>query len=162
MKATPQVPTSTARWGIDRGLALLIGGVVALILVGLIAVPLLARQTPALAPETTPEGVVQRFYLAVYDGDWNTAYGFLSATARARLTMADLQQQLSYSSENSQIRTGQATISGASATVELTETSFYDGGLFGGGEYSNQKHVLLVREGDDWKIESGPFWLPEA
>ena len=160
MKATPQAHTGTTRTGIDRGLALLIGGVVTLILIGLIAVPLLARMSPSLAPETTPEGVVQRFYMATYDGDWDTAYSYLSTGARQKLSVAELQNQLKYSTENGQMRTGEATVRDASATVEVTETQFYDGGLFGGGgEYSNQEQVLLAREGDNWKIELGPFWL---
>lgn len=162
MKANPQARPGSGI-GLDRGLLLLIGGVVTLILVGLIAVPLLSTRTPAMAPEGSPDGVVQRFYLAVYDGDWETAHGYLSAATRDKLTVAQLQEAMRYSIPNSQVRTGAVSERETGATVKVTQTNFTDGGLFGGsGEYSSDFDVLLTRENDTWKIISGPFPLPQS
>jgi hypothetical protein len=78
--------------GIDRELALLIGGALLLIVAGLIAIPLAAGRQPALGPETTPEGVVERFYQALYRGDYSAAHGYFSADTQRRV--ADIGGQI--------------------------------------------------------------------
>ena len=145
---------------IDRSLALLIGGALALIVAGLISVPLTSRRAPSLAPATTPEGVVQRFYQAVYSGDYAGAHGFLSTETRGKLSVGALQEQLSYDARDSYVRTSTTTINGSNATVQVVVTRFSSGGLFGSSEYSSDREVFLEREGDSWKIASGPFSGP--
>lgn len=51
----------------------LIVSALALIAIGLESIPLMAWRTPTLAPVTTPEGIVQRFYAAAYRGDYRPA-----------------------------------------------------------------------------------------
>jgi hypothetical protein len=143
---------------IDRGLLFLLLGALLLIVIGLVSIPLLAGRTPSLAPETTPEGVVQRFYAAAYRGDYQAAYGYVSADAQRRLALADLQQQISSDLQKSQARVGTASINGASASVRVTFTHFEPGGLFGSQEWSFNREVLLQREGDAWKIIGGAFY----
>lgn len=158
--------TQTTRTGsrlpIDRGLLLLVGGALLLILLGLIAIPLSAWREPTLAAANTPEGVVQRFYQAVYRDDYATAYSYVSADARQRMTLEEFQQQTGLRQDNSRIQLSKTTISGESATVTVTESHFYPGGPFDSGEWSSDSKVLLRREGQDWKITSGPFYVPDA
>ena len=157
--ASGEPEATPARRGIDRGLALLIAGALVLIVLGLISIPLASRRAPALAPAATPEGTVQRFYQAAYRGDYSAAYAFLSAEAQRHLSVAELQQQLSAELRNSQVRTGTTTLHDTSATVRVTLTHFQPGGLFGSSEWSNDREVLLQREGDTWKITGGAFFL---
>lgn len=147
-------------WQVDRGLAALVGGALVLILAGLIAIPLAARRAPALAPETTPEGVVQRFYAALYRGDYDAAHGFLSATTQRKVTPAQLQERLSGELRNSQIRAGAAKITGDKASVRVTTTHFGSGDLFGSNEWNNDSELLLQREAAAWKIVSGFGYVP--
>lgn len=146
----------------DRGLIALIVGALVLIVVGLISIPLLASRTPALAPATTPEGVVQRFYQAVYSGDYSAAYAFLSADTQREFTLIELQQQMSAELQQSQMRVGTTAVHDSSATVQVTVTHFVPGGPFGSNEWSEMREILLQRENDTWKIVSGPFYVPEV
>lgn len=145
---------------IDPTLAGIVVGAVILIVAGLIAIPLAARRTPALAPETTPEGVVQRFYQAAYAGDYDAAHGYLTAEARAQLSALDLQQQLSPRLRQSQMRVSSTTVGGDTGTVRVALTHFQPGGIFGSNEWTEELDVVLKREGGEWKIAGGPFYLP--
>lgn len=143
---------------IDRGLALLMLGALILIVIGLVSIPLVASRTPTLAPETTPEGVVQRFYAAAYQGDYQAAYGYVGAEAQRKLSVAELQQQLSSDLQRSQARVSAASVNGTSASVHVAFTHFGQGGLFGSDEWSSEREVLLQHEGGAWKIAGGAFY----
>src|SRR5262245_2169538 len=145
---------------IDPTLAGIVVGAVVLIVVGLIAIPLTARRPVALAPETTPEGVVQRFYQAAYADDYATAHSYLDAEARAQLSAPDLQQQLGSQLQQSQMRVISTTIHDDTATVRVALTHFQPGGLFGSDEWTEERDIALKRQGDAWKIVGGPFYLP--
>jgi hypothetical protein len=134
-------------------------GAVLLIVAGLIAIPLAARRSPALAPETTPEGVVQRFYQAAYAGDYATAHGYLAATVRAQLSALDLQQQLAPQLRQTQMRVSSTSVHDSTATVRVALTHIQPGGLFGSSEWVEQLDIVLTREGAAWEIVSGPFYL---
>lgn len=161
MSQTPQPAGATpARRRIDPLLAAIVAGAVLLIVIGLVAIPLVSRRAPTLAPETTPEGVVQRFYQAAYAEDYAAAQAYLAAESRAQISLLELQQQLGGQLQQSQMRVTGATVSGAAATVQVTLTHVQPGGLFGSNEWNEQRDVLLSREGDSWKIVGGPFYLP--
>jgi hypothetical protein len=147
-----------ARWTIDRGMLVLIVSALTLIAIGLVSIPLMTGRTPTLAPITTPEGVVQRFYAAAYDGDYRLAYSYVGADAQRALSVVDLQQQLSPDLQQSQVRVGTATINDTSATVPVTLTHFSSDDLFGSQEWSAEREVLLQREGDTWKLVGGAFY----
>lgn len=145
-------------WTIDRGMTALIVSALALIAIGLVSLPLMAWRTPTLAPVTTPEGIVQRFYAAAYQGDYSLAYSYLGTDAQGALSVVDLQQQLNPDLQQSQVRIGAATISDTSATVRVTLTHFSSDGLFGSQEWSTEREVLLQHEGNAWKIVGGAFY----
>ncbi len=153
---------AAGRRSFDRSLLVLLSGAAVLILAGLIVIPLVAGRAPVLAPADTPHGAVQRFYQAAYRGDYPAAYGFLSAETQGKLSLSQLQQAMSTDLRNSQIRTVETTINGGSATVQVTQTHFQSGGLFGSNEWNQEREVLLAREGAAWRIVSGPFYIPEA
>ena len=147
---------------IDRGLVALIVGALLLIALGLIAVPLTLRRTPPLAAVATPEGTVQHFYQAVYNGDYSAAYAFLSADTQRRLSLIELQQQLSVQLLRSQARISTTRVTDSHATVRVILTHFDPDGVFGSNEWQEEREVLLQREGAAWKIVSGPFYVPAS
>jgi hypothetical protein len=161
MDVRPSVPHSKQMWPtIDRGLAALILGALLLIAVGLIAAPLTARRTPSLAPMATPEGTVQRFYQAAYTGDYSAAYAFLSADTQRRLSLIELQQQLSVDLPRSQARISTTRVTDSHAIVRVTVTHFDPDSIFGSNEWQEEREILLQHEGAAWKIVSGPFFVP--
>jgi hypothetical protein len=161
MNAVPEKqPLRLPRWGIDRKLALVIGGAVLLIVAGLIAIPLAAGRQPVLAPETTPQGTVERFYQALYRGDYSAAHGYFSADTQRRVAVGELQQSLQYEVQNSQARIGKVDVNDSSATVQVIITHFESGGLFGPNSWESENQLLLQREDDVWKIVSGFGFFP--
>ena len=163
MDVQPSVPHSKQTWPtIDRGLAALILGALLLIAAGLIAIPLAVRRTPSLAPAATPEGTVQRFYQAAYNGDYSAAYAFLSADTQRRLSLIELQQQLSVELPRSQVRISTTRVTDSHATVRVILAHFSPDGIFGSNEWQEEREVLLQREGAAWKIVSGPFFVPAS
>jgi len=145
---------------IDRGLAILALGALLLVAVGLIAVPLATRRAPQLAPAATPEGTVQRFYQAAYAGDYSAAYAFLSADTQRRLSLIELQQQLSADLQRSQARVSTTRVTNDQATVRVIVTHYSPDSVFGSNEWQEEREVLLHRDDTAWKIISGPFYVP--
>lgn len=157
MERTQSVPQ---RRTMDRGLMLLIGGALLLIVAGLVSIPLTARRASTFAPATTPEGVVQRFYQALYQDEYSTAHAFLSGDIQQKLSVAELQEQGHYDLEHSQMSVRKTTIKGANATVEVTMTRYSRGGIFRSGEWSSEQRIQLKQEQGNWKIVEGPFYIP--
>lgn len=155
-----QAQPDRARLGGDRGLTFLILGALVLIAVGVISIPLVVRRAPILEPLTTPAGTVQRFYQALYAGDYATAYDFLSTDLQAQISLSQFQQQLNIDLQHSQMRVLATTIIGTHATVQIRVTYFQAGGIFGSDEWSIEDEVLLQREDQRWTIIGGPLYIP--
>jgi hypothetical protein len=149
---------ATERSRFDRGLLFLIGGACVLIIVGLVSIPLALQRPPAFAPVNTPEGIVQRFYQAAYAGDYETAYTFLSAETQREISPRELQWQLSDQLENSQMRVVSTSTQVSSATIQVVITHVYPNGIFGSRQWERKYEILLQRDGETWKIVSGPFY----
>ncbi|NJN15266.1 MAG: hypothetical protein HC822_02670 [Oscillochloris sp.] len=144
---------SLSGWGLPAiGIAALL-----LVIVALGAFPLIGRNRPDLAPLSTPEGVVQRFFGAVYGGDYVAAYAMLSVDAQREVTLNEFQQRLRYERE-SEMRIDTVAIHTDTATVTVTITHFGSGGLFGTNEWSNRYDLLLERSNETWLLMSAPFW----
>ena len=121
-----------------------------------------ARQDgPAYRSDATPEGVTFNYALAVTNGDYQRAYGYL----------ADMDNKPSYEQfrdsffhgavnpENAAMDVGAAEIDGDDALVELT-IMFPQGDPFSRG-YQSTDRAQLVRQSDAWKLKYMPtynFW----
>ena len=114
-----------------------------------------------LLPEDTPEGVVQRYLLAIEAEDYEEAYSYLSSTAREELlhwswiNSGDLYQE--QPAWNATL--GESWVFVNVATVEVTFTIFQSRGLFNS---IHTYHVTfrLNKEGDSWGItEPTNLWF---
>lgn len=157
---TPRInhpPAERRQIGGSRWLLALAAGAILLVIVALVAIPLAGRQPAELAPASTPEGVVQRFFAAAYRGDYAAAYAMLDDTTRRDLTLAEFQSRLRYE-RDSEMRVDGVALHGETATVSVTVTHYSPGGLFGGDEWTTPYDLLLERDGDTWRIIGEPFW----
>jgi hypothetical protein len=135
---------------------LLIAGVIVLLAVGAAAVAVLAdRGEVREYPADTPEGTVQRYIQALYRGDTDTAYDYLSESVKRDFTRTQFREYTWYISNSPQqrrIRVTHVDIDADRATVMLTIEHFSGSGI-DFSRYSYQTRVRLVREDDDWKID---------
>jgi hypothetical protein len=158
---TTTTPTAAAPRATDRFFLAILAGLGLLLVVALLSV-LLLRQPAAVLPVDTPEGVVQRFYLALEERDYHRAYDLLGAQATAPLTRdefvrynADRQRY-----EGSQrVRIDDQRINGDFATVTATVTHYAANAQpFGvGGEYSEAETFSLQRDANGWRISGLPY-----
>ena len=150
----------------DRFLIGIVAGVVALLALVGISLVMLRQPAPQL-PIDSPSGVVQRFYTAVQQRDFDEAYQYLSANMGSYPTRDEFSKYnldrtgYSYygSSDNERVRIGEETIHDNRAIVTVLITTFYAGNpLFGGSsEYTNTESFSLQREADGWRITELPY-----
>lgn len=155
LEVTPQTVSERRRpaWGLI-GLA---AGALVLVVAALVTLAVAERRQPVLAPASTPEGVVERFFDATYRGDYAAAYAMLDAPTRQHRTLAAFQAR-AQSLREAEVRVDAVAIHGQTATVTVTVTHFTPGGLFDSGAWSDRYDVLLERDGDTWRIVGEPFW----
>ena len=137
---------SRVRW-VLAGLAALC---VALVIAALISVAL--RPTAPLLPPNTPEGTIQRYVMAIADGDFAEAKGYVKNSAATGLCdpysvdSQDLNLDLVNTSVNG---------NGAVVTVHFVESSSAFGSLLGMGNYPET--FELSKSGNEWRITSAPW-----
>jgi hypothetical protein len=117
-----------------------------------------------LLPIDRPEGVVQRFLLAVDGRRYEEAYGYFSASTKAECSFQDFYRLASsyHPYERRTLTLGQVEVRGSEATVWVRygqDDPFAD--------YGYQQPYHLVREEGQWRIDiaAGPpgpptFWCP--
>ncbi|HEY32828.1 MAG TPA: hypothetical protein G4O10_06950 [Dehalococcoidia bacterium] len=131
-----------------------------LVVVTVVLVLTVGEGSTTLLPEDAPEGVVQRYLLALEAGDYEEAYGYLSLTARAEESYLSWVRPLDlYYAERPgwNATLGESWVVGNTATVEVTFTFFQPRGLF---DITRTYHLTfrLEKEGTSWGITS-PTWL---
>jgi hypothetical protein len=115
----------------------------------------------SLLPEDTPEGVVQRFLMALESEDYGEAYSYLSSSAREEVFYWQWVNSVDLYREKYAWRAtlGESSVVGNQATVEVTVALFQPGGLF---DPTRTYHLTfhLDKEGDSWGITSPTrFWF---
>lgn len=107
--------------------------------------------------DTTPDGVVHNYVLAVLEDDYEKAYGYL-ADLENKPTYEDFRQSFfngSVNPQNSGVDVGIAEINGDEATVTVT-VFFSTNDPFSSG-YQTEDRALLVLQNGDWKISAMPY-----
>lgn len=138
------------------------------ILIGIGALVVLAlalfftRKEGALAygPEDTPEGVVHNYVVAVFQRDYEKAYGYL-ADKKDKPTLEQFRQpflQNYVNPRNTGVDIGGVEFSGDQAYVTVY-IQYGSSDPFSSG-YRNEERAVLVKQGGQWKLEQMPgnFW----
>lgn len=114
--------TASNKWLIGMGAAL---GV--LVVVAVIGALISDGGQPELFPADTPEGITQRYVLAMIDGDFDEAWGYLSPELQSGCTLEEWREVARRQShlEDSQILLDEVhQINDAEATVSLKRRRF--------------------------------------
>jgi hypothetical protein len=141
--------------GMDRLTWPIVGGVLALVAVGLIAAAVTRDHAPP--PDlSTPSGVVVAYAAAEQRGDGSAAWSLLARTAQARGDRDHFVAGASTSRGTAYVTTENERIEGNSASVVLVRTETASGGLFDRGSYTTRNTVILVREDGNWRLSVPP------
>jgi len=150
---------SSRRWLFTFGLAI---GVLIIVTVALVLTTASPADTPLL-PEDTPEGTVQRFLLAIRDGDYLAADSYLSPTIDDKITYDLQRNRLAGSGEGPgwKATLGKSIVRDEEATVDVTVAVFRPSGPFGNSVRTHQVTFFLKKEGTSWSITSpvNLWWL---
>lgn len=149
----------------DRFLLAMVTGIV--ILVGVALTLALTRKDQGYLPDTAPGAVAHNYVLAIKQRDDLRAYSYLAPglkgyPATIDAFSADLDRySWSFSREAATISVGDERITDERAVVTISETRFYEGGLFGSRQYTTSFDMTLRRQGDAWTIVSADsYWAP--
>lgn len=141
----------------DRFLTGILVGIAILVVVAL-AVFFIRRDTQTYVAEDTPEGVVHNYVLAVLNGDYQKAYGYL----------ADLENKPTYEQfrdafikgvvnpNNSAVDIGDSEINTDTASVDVA-LIYNPSDPFSTG-YRDVQRAILVKQGQAWKLSSMPTY----
>ncbi len=120
-----------------------------------------ANRPVALLPEDEPEGVVQRYLIAIDEGDYAAAWSYLSPRPPDdRMTYEDWLVSVTPSPNQPAYKAslGETSISGDKATVEVIVDVFRErGGLFDNPVSTSYVTFVLNRDGASWKITSPTY-----
>lgn len=144
----------------DRFLTGILVGIAVLVVVAL-TVFFLRKDSQVYSSENTPEATVHNYVLAVLNGDYEKAYGYL----------ADLEDKPTYEQfrdafikgmvnpNNTAVDIGHSEINNDTASVEVS-LIYGPGDPFSTG-YRDVQRAILVKQGGAWKLSSFPgyyYW----
>jgi hypothetical protein len=149
---------TSSRW-------LLISGITIGVLVIAAVVLVLTMPTPEtrLLPEDTPEGIVQRYFLALEAEDYVTAYSYLSPPPSEKIPYEDWRGPAVSSEEKPEwkVTLGESAVKGSEATVDVVVDVLRPGGPFQNPVHTHYINFFLKKEGISWRITSPAdiWWL---
>jgi hypothetical protein len=140
----------------DRFLLAIVIGIVALSLAA-VGLFLVRSAPPALAEDSTPEGVVQNYVISLDQGDYDTAYAYLYE-GNYKPSLNKFQQsfedyQLNPADTSVQIRASEIDEKEARVTLELLRSG---SGLFASTWRDTSTAELVLQQGK-WKLKSMPY-----
>jgi hypothetical protein len=148
---------SSSKWLVGFGGA--IGALVVLAVVLVLTMPGDAE----LLPENTPEGVVQRYFRAIEDNDYDKAYSYMaeSTTNTTDNTILKWSTMYQYRGQSNawKVIMGETELHGNTATIPVTVEVFNPGSPFDNPSYTQHFIFTLESENDTWKIVSPDYPL---
>jgi hypothetical protein len=122
---------------------------------------LTTRGGPHLLAADSPEGVVQRYLLALRKEDYREAYSYLSSDLQTRCSLDDLVGTYYWPyTQEGQVTLERTQRYDGSAAVTATVTVFHGDPPFGASEYSYDRTFQLTLEGDQWRLTGPEWWCP--
>jgi hypothetical protein len=150
----------------DKLLIGIVAGVT--ILIGLAFVVALTRPKPAYQADDTPEGAAHNYLLALRQGDYKRAYAYLSPDMKhyprtLDAFISDVQDNsylFSLDDDSVTLEVVSSRVGTDFATVDVRETTFYQGDLFSSGDSTSTFSMKLRRSAQGaWKIiDSDSYW----
>lgn len=141
----------------DRFLTgILIG--IALLIVAALVVFFTRQQQGTYVSDSTPDGVVHNYVLAILQKDYQKAYGYL-ADLDHKPTFSEFRQAFAVgrlNPSNGGIKIGSASVTGDDATVEVSMV-YTPGDPFSSG-YNNVGTAQLLRQNGAWKLSAMPAY----
>jgi len=137
---------------VNRVLAAFVGAVV---LLAVIAGVVVANRDTLVPDRATPQGVVQEFLQAMFNGKNEVAAALLSPSTGC--SASDL--AASYSPGSSRIVLDDITLDGDQAVVTVDVTEGSANGPFESSGYSHKERISVQREGGVWKVTAAPWLL---
>jgi hypothetical protein len=121
------------------------------------------RNVTLLAADT-PEGTLQRYLIALQDGDFQQAYSYFFANTPETISYSEWlaqNQALPAIQFNCQATLDKVVQNGNFATIDVSVTTSFPGGLAGGSQYSQTITFDLAKTGNSWLITSptNTYWI---
>jgi hypothetical protein len=144
----------------DRFLLGILIGIGALVILALALFFVRKDETLTYEADDTPEGVVHNYVVAVFQRDYEKAYGYL-ADKKDKPSLEQFREaflQNYVNPDNTGIDIGEVEFNGDEAYVTVY-IQYGSSDPFSSG-YRNEERAALVSQGGDWKIEQMPgnFW----
>ena len=139
---------------------LIIGIIIAVLAIGTTTLVLTLKNNSALLPENTPDGVVQRYIIALKNNDYQAAYDYLTAATKTRVPYAQWKPVI-YSGPDKptwQVTLGKPAVAGNTATLDVVIDRFTNGvGILNNSVYSQTVTFQLEMETGKWKISQPDY-----
>lgn len=154
--------TPSSRW-----LVAIATAVIVLILASVVVALVKPRGAAETFPEDVPEGVVQRFILAIQDQDYRLAHSYLSDELKESCPVEHLRTSVRWLVDGSRDRRiallDKEELSDGRTQVRVRVTEVNVSPPFGVDERSHQQRYVLIREGGAWRFDEPPWpmgWCP--
>ena len=145
----------------------LFGGmiVVAALVVGSVTIALITGRDVDLLPADSPEGVVQRYLLALKDEEYADAYNYLTSDLQERCSLAEFVRR----APSTRVRDTRLTLDetqrfGDTAFVRTSITVFRPVSQFDfplrPSEYTYERTYNLRLEAGQWRMAEPDWWCP--
>jgi ketosteroid isomerase-like protein len=136
--------------------------VVAALVAAALTVALVTENDVDTFPEGSPEDALQRYLLALEDGDYEAAYGSLSEDVQARCSL----QEFLRHAPQTEVRDSELVLEDSrtfddTALVSASVTVYETGSPFETDEYSYERIFELAREDGAWRLSGGEWWCPD-
>ncbi|GAC1401355.1 MAG: hypothetical protein NVSMB65_18880 [Chloroflexota bacterium] len=143
----------------ERRSLLVVGGVGALLLAGIVVALLAARQPETRFAANSPQGTVATYFRLLQEGKVDQAFAMTSFEDSYHvISPSDFHQQFDGWSQTSHRVTAVSTTTTGSTASVTVDISAFSGGTFGASDRTHRATITLARKGSAWRI-TGPQWL---
>jgi hypothetical protein len=139
-----------------------VAAVVTALLVSAVAIAIVTtRGGVDLLPADSPEGVVQRYLLALEKEDYREAYDYLSSDLRRRCSLEDFVGRGYWPGDGGDHVTLEKTQSFNDHAVVRAKVTVFDPDVpFGTSERSYDRTFHLRQEAGQWRLTGPDWWCP--